>query len=138
MSWLVIVALLVIFVVRMGFAVASRQRPAARDEPALLSQRTESTSVEPAPVPSAHPDGPASPADDDQSRATTQAREPKIHVDAELEDKVRDLMSSGFEAGAVRLLCDELGIGIHDAQRTVRALGVHRRAELPSHDSAKR
>ncbi len=47
-------------------------------------------------------------------------------------------MDSGFEAGAVRLLCDELGIGIHDAQQTVRALAGHAPADAASQDSASR
>jgi len=68
----------------------------------------------------------------------THASEPAVHVGAELEGRVRVLMSSGFEAGAVRLLCDELGIGIHDAQQTVRALAGHARADAASQDNASR
>ncbi len=40
----------------------------------------------------------------------------------ELEGRVRELMGSGFEAGAVRLICDELGVGILDAQKSARAV----------------
>ncbi len=48
---------------------------------------------------------------------------PKIaHVPPELAAKVVTLMNKRQEVSAVRLLCDELRIGILDAQKTARSL----------------
>ncbi|HYJ68574.1 MAG TPA: hypothetical protein VEX15_13040 [Nocardioidaceae bacterium] len=45
-----------------------------------------------------------------------------VELPPELADEVRDLMSRRREVAAVRLICDSMGVGILDAQRTVRSL----------------
>ncbi len=43
-------------------------------------------------------------------------------ADRDLAERARDLRSQGRETEAIRLVCDETGMGILDAQRFVRAL----------------
>ena len=45
-----------------------------------------------------------------------------IDLPPELADEVRDLMGRRQEVAAVRLVCDSMGVGILDAQRTIRSL----------------
>jgi hypothetical protein len=45
-----------------------------------------------------------------------------IDLPTELADEVRELMGRRQEVAAVRLICDSMGVGILDAQRTVRSL----------------
>jgi hypothetical protein len=45
-----------------------------------------------------------------------------IDLPPELADEVRELMGRRQEVAAVRLVCDSMGVGILDAQRTVRSL----------------
>jgi hypothetical protein len=138
MSWLVIVVLLVVFVVRMWLSMVTRRRQRASVEARVPAQRTPPTSVEQPTTAGLEPsDGIAVPVGGVPG-PVTYASQPAVDVDADLEGRVQALMSSGFEAGAVRLLCDELGIGIHDAQQTVRALAGHAPADAASQDSASR
>ena len=135
---LLVLALLVVFVVRMCLSMVTRRRQRASVEARVPAQRTPPTSV----------DQPTTAGPEPSDRVTapvggvpgpvTHTSEPAADVDAELEVRVRALMSSGFEAGAVRLLCDELGLGIHDAQQTARALAAHAPADAASQDSASR
>jgi hypothetical protein len=138
MSWLVIVVLLVVFVVRMWLSMVTRRRQRASVEARVPAQRTPPTSMEqPATAGPEPSDAIAVPVGGARG-PVTYTSQPAVDVDAELEGRVQALMSSGFEAGAVRLLCDELGIGIHDAQQTVRALAAHAPADAASQDSASR
>jgi hypothetical protein len=138
MSWLVIVVLLVVFVVRMWFSMVTRRRQRASAEARVPAQRRPPTSVEQPTTAGLEPsDGIAVPVGG-VPEPVSYTSQPAIDVDAELEGRVQALMSSGFEAGAVRLLCDELGIGIHDAQQTVRVLAGHAPADAASQDSASR
>jgi hypothetical protein len=151
MSWLLVLALLVIFVVRTGFSMVSRQRLRAQTGVTSPAQTVaspapllgaEPTAPVPAPVwqpqDAAAPDLSTSP----PSSHVPQARRPvepaatsagedaapdgtetsTVAMSPELEGRVRELMDSGFEAGAVRLICDELGVGILDAQKSARAV----------------
>ena len=138
MSWLVVVVLLVVFVVRMWVSMVTRRRQRASVQPRVPAQRTPPAPAERPSAPGLEPAVGLTASVGDVPGPVTHASEPAVHVGAELEGRVRVLMSSGFEAGAVRLLCDELGIGIHDAQQTVRALAGHARADAASHDSASR
>jgi hypothetical protein len=45
-----------------------------------------------------------------------------VELSSELEAQVRSLMAHKQEVAAVRLVCDTVGVGILDAQKTVRAL----------------
>jgi hypothetical protein len=135
---LLVLALLVVFVVRMCLSMVTRRRERASVKAQVPAQRTPPTSVEQPTTTGLEPsEGVATPVGGVPG-PVTHTSEPALDVDAELEGRVRALMSSGFEAGAVRLLCDELGIGIHDAQQTVRALAGHVRADAASQDSASR
>jgi hypothetical protein len=138
MSWLVIVVLLVVFVVRMWLSMVTRRRQGASVEARVPAQRTPPAPVQQPSTAGPQPSGALAASVGDVPGPVMQAPQPAVHVGAELEGRVRALMSSGFEAGAVRLLCDELGIGIHDAQQTVRALTGHPRADAASQDSASR
>jgi hypothetical protein len=151
MSWLLVLALLVIFVVRTGFSMVSRQRLRAQTGLTSPAQTVASQAPilgadpSPAPVlaPSWQPQDAAAPdLSPPSSSHVPQARRPgqpsvsSVREDAapagtqtstvamspELEGRVRELMDSGFEAGAVRLICDELGVGILDAQKSARAV----------------
>jgi hypothetical protein len=135
---LLVLALLVVFVVRMWLSTVTRRRRRASVEARVPALRTLPTSVQQPTTAGLEPsDGGAVPVGGVPG-PVTDTSEPAVDVDAELEGRVQALMSSGFEAGAVRLLCDELGIGIHDAQQTVRALAGHARADAASQDSASR
>jgi len=46
----------------------------------------------------------------------------QLELPAELRARVLELMEQNYEVGAVRLVCDEMGVGILDAQKTVRTL----------------
>ena len=46
----------------------------------------------------------------------------QLELSAELRARVLELMEQKYEVGAVRLVCDEMGVGILDAQKTVRTL----------------
>jgi hypothetical protein len=137
MSWLVIVVLLVVFIVRMWLSMVTRRRQRASVEARVPAQRTPPTPLQPSTA-ALEPSGGLAASVGDVPGPVMQAPKPAVHVGAELEDRVRALVGSGFEAGAVRLLCDELGMGIHDAQQTVRALTGHPRADAASQDSASR
>jgi hypothetical protein len=137
MSWLVL-ALLVVFVVRMCLSMATRRRQRASVEARVPAQRTPPTSVEQPTTAGPQPSDQVAAPVGGVPNPVTHTSEPAPDVDAELEGRVRALMSSGFEAGAVRLLCDELGLGIHDAQHTVRALAAQAPADAASQDSASR
>lgn len=153
MSWVVVVALLVIFVIRTGYFMANRQRLRAQTWTTSPGQNI----VNPAQGPGTEPPQAAGPAprwhreleapvetlpewrgavspqtvppaetavpplaydtaSDDTEVPTTLALTP------DLEAKVREMMDAGFEAGAVRLICDELGVGILTAQQTARTV----------------
>lgn len=45
-----------------------------------------------------------------------------VPLPGDLEVRVMEFMRQGHEVGAVRLLCDELDIGIIDARHTARTL----------------
>jgi len=45
-----------------------------------------------------------------------------VELPPELEAEAIDLMKRHQEVAAVRLICDTIGVGILDAQRTVRSL----------------
>jgi hypothetical protein len=151
MSWVLVVALLVIFVVRAGYSMVNRQRlrgPTGMTSPAqTIVSPAQRAGTEPAHATASawlwQPDhdaplnavpeprravspqtGPAaapalSAAPDDTASDDTEEPTP-LTLPAGLEAQVRELMDSGFEAGAVRLICDELGVGILDAQQTAR------------------
>jgi hypothetical protein len=138
MSWLVIVVLLVVFVVRMWFSMVTRRRQRASVGARVPAQRTPPTPVDRTSTAGLEPSGGLAASVGEVPGPVTRSSQPVVDVGAELEGRVRALMSSGFEAGAVRLLCDELGIGIHDAQQTARALAGHARADAASQDSASR
>lgn len=164
MSWVLVVALLVIFVVRTGYSMVNRQRLRAPTGLAGSAQTSAQTVVSPARRPGSEPAhaatssplwqpahdaqvdpvlpeqrravppqaGPAaqpavSPAPDDRAFEDTASDDTQVPatltLSADLEAKVKDLMDSGFEAGAVRLICDELGVGILAAQQTARTVG---------------
>jgi hypothetical protein len=137
MSWLVIVVLLVVFVVRMWFSMVTRRRRRASVEARVPAQRTPPTSVEQPTTAGLEPSNGIAVPVGGVPEPVSYTSEP-ADVDAELQGRVRALMGSGFEAGAVRLLCDELGIGIHEAQQTVRVLAGHAPADAASQDSASR
>lgn len=46
----------------------------------------------------------------------------QLELPAELRARALELMEQNYEVGAVRLVCDEMGVGILDAQKTVRTL----------------
>jgi hypothetical protein len=118
MSWLLIVALLLVFVIRTWSSMMSRQRLRAGTGADNSARITAAPPATP-PAAASKPVGTAS------GQATAGERRPRatdIEPGPELVGQVRALMESGFEAGAVRLLCDELGVGIVEAQRTARAL----------------
>jgi|SoiMethySBSTD1v2_1073268.scaffolds.fasta_scaffold504157_2 hypothetical protein len=61
--------------------------------------------------------------DEDEELIAATLRGPQVvELPPELEAQALDLMKRHQEVAAVRLLCDTLGIGILDAQRTIRAL----------------
>jgi hypothetical protein len=163
MSRLLILALLLVFVVRIFSSMLRRRRMRARVQTTVPVQRTgspaESTGdAEPAPTVSAAPSqdsfpevGPPiwEPVDDTEQQprvaplvqpdvpdlepvpalepdldvvAEAPSGQPDLQLSPELEANVRAMMESGFEAGAVRLLCDELDVGIIEAQRAARGL----------------
>jgi hypothetical protein len=141
---LLVLALLVVFVVRMCLSMVTRRRERASVKAHVPAQRTPPTSVEQPTTAGVERSGGIATPVRGVPEPITHTSEPTVDVDAELEGdaeldgRVRALMNSGFEAGAVRLLCDELGIGIHDSQQTVRALAGHARADAASQDSASR
>jgi hypothetical protein len=45
-----------------------------------------------------------------------------VDLSPDLRQQVLDLMDQGYEVMAVRLLCDELGVGILEAHTTVRTV----------------
>jgi hypothetical protein len=135
---LLVLALLVVFVVRMCLSMVTRRRERASVTARVPAQRTPQPSVEQPTTAGVEPSEEVPTPVGGVPEPVTHTSQPTVDVDAELEGRVRALMSSGFEAGAVRLLCDELGIGIHDAQQTVRALAGHARADAASQDSASR
>ena len=58
----------------------------------------------------------------DEGQASPLAVGPQVvPLTPALREQVVELMRQNYEVMAVRLLCDELGVGILDAQQTVRA-----------------
>jgi hypothetical protein len=123
MSWLVIVALLVVFVVRMGFSMMTRRRLRVGADTGVPAPRAQSATAVDAPtVALRDASAPAAPVDGGLAPVASATTVPETQISPDLEGRVQALMNTGFEAGAVRLLCDELGMGIYEARQTVRAL----------------
>jgi hypothetical protein len=153
MSWVLVVALLVIFVVRTGYSMVNRQRLRAQTgmtSPAKpITNPAQRSGTEPAHAAPSAPlwqpdhDAPANPLPEQRRAVSPQTgpvAEPTLAaarrgtasddtevpttltLSAGLEAKVRELMDGGFEAGAVRLICDELEVGILAAQQTARTV----------------
>jgi hypothetical protein len=150
MSRLLILALLLVFIVRCWSSLMSRhRRRAVGARPSVPMQRTSSPLPSPAAEPTVEPtvESVVEPAagpvgqprrteDVVRGAVTSTARsvpdsQPDVPAQARLDDdlsaRVRSLMDSGYETGAVRLLCDELDIGIVAARQVARSL-----AGLPS------
>jgi hypothetical protein len=98
-------------------APAAPAAPAAPTAPTAPAAPAASA-AEPGPTPAVSPELLAGLQDEDFA-----IRDPQVlDLPPDLAAEARDLMERKQEVAAVRLVCDSMGVGILDAQRTVRAL----------------